>query len=344
MKKKIDRNTSRSRRLLILLAAVPLLATLLQGCGGSNAAPAGDIGVSQKGERTAGGVLNYGFVGTNKPGGVEGWGFHTGIIQEALEPLGITEIKLVPFQTGPDLNESIIGGRVHLGNSGDTPAILARSTGASTKILNFSNTEINTIFIGLKEIQAPEDLAGQKVAVVKGSLMHRFLVGFLNEKGLSDVVEIININSIPDTEAALLRGEIAAYAITSSYYSAYKLRQQGYPLVAEAREYPALYSTSVVYAAEDYLEQYPGFREAWLAARQQAYEDLIAKPDDYYAWLSEQTGTPVEDIKELQPIEALPDEALAAEGIERVEAAKDFLIEEKLARRDFDVDEWILQP
>jgi ABC-type nitrate/sulfonate/bicarbonate transport system substrate-binding protein len=335
---------------IVAAISVLLLALLLQACGSGNGAesskspaPASSAASEPTAPAaTAPAVLTYGFVGTNQPGGVEGWGFHKGIFLKELKKYGVQEIKIVPFQTGPDLNESVIGGRVDVGNSGDTPALLARSSGAKTKLVSFSNTEINTILVGRKDgPQTVEELKGKKIATVKGSLMYRFVVGYLEAKGLTKDVEVININSVPDTEAALLRGEIDAYAIVSTYYSAYKLLKDGHPLLADAYEIPELLSTSVVYAAESYLEKFPDFPAAWNAARQKAYEDIKANPEEYYAWLSELTGTPVEALKEIQPIEGLPTEGLPQDGIARATASKDFLIAEKLAKNDFNFDEWI---
>ncbi|WP_020618034.1 ABC transporter substrate-binding protein [Paenibacillus daejeonensis] len=350
--------TSRSR-IILSLSLLLVLMLVLQACGGGSQPPAAGS-ESRSGSNSSGShteqtaseetgstpqasvdTLVYGFVGTNQPGAIEGWGFHTGIIQEELKPYGINNVELVPFQTGPDLNESVISGRIDVGNSGDTPALLARSTGAKTRLVNFTNTEVNSVLIGRKDgPQTVEEL--KKVAVVKGSLMYRFLVGYLEEKGLTDQVEVININSIPDTEAALLRGEIDAYAYGSAFYSGYKLLQEGHPLLAESREYPHLLSVSVVYTTDDYLEKFPGFQDVWREALRKSYEDLSAKPDEYYAWLAESTGTPEEALREIQPIELLPTEALSAEGIERIKASKDFLVAENLARRDFDIDEWIV--
>ncbi|MDI4650163.1 ABC transporter substrate-binding protein [Cohnella hashimotonis] len=344
------------------LGALLLTTLLLQACGAKNegnaasdaasssAAPSAAASASATSSASAAPAtadttsLTYGFVGTKEPAGVEGWGFHTGIIQEELKKYGVTDVKLVPFQTGPDLNESVIGGRVDVGNSGDTPALLARSSGAKTRLVNFTNTEVNTILVGRKDgAQTVDELKGKTVAVVKGSLMYRFLVGYLAEKKLDKDVKVININSIPDTEAALLRGEIDAYAITSTYYSAYKLLKQGNPLLAQSKEIPSLLSVSVVYATEDYLGKFPGFQTVWTAALKKSYDDLKAKPDEYYQWLSDQTGTPVDVLKEIQPIESLPAEALSEDGIGRIKASKDFLVAEKLAKKDFNIDEWIVR-
>ncbi|WP_019909889.1 ABC transporter substrate-binding protein [Paenibacillus sp. HW567] len=351
MSVKKQATVSHSKWPLAGLALVFLLSLLLQACGAKG--ESGTAGESSAAQPSAGAVesaaastdtLTFGFVGTNQPAGIEGWGFHTGIIQEELKKYGVTNVALVPFQTGPDLNESVISGRVDLGNSGDTPAILAHSNGAATRLLNFTNTEVNSQLIGRKDgPQTVEELKGKKVAVVKGSLMYRFLVGYLKEKGLDKDVEIININSIPDTEAALLRGEIDAYGGAQSFYSSYKLLKDGNPLLAEAKEIPSLLSVSVVYTTEDYLSKFPGFQNVWREALNKSYEDLKAKPDEYYKWLSESTGTPAEVLKEIAPIEGLPAERLSAQGIERITASKDFLVGEKLAKKDFSIEDWIIQ-
>lgn len=340
-----------------IVFALMIMMVVLQACGGNggNGGNSGSIGGDGSGGAAANGgpssaqpavpaVLNYGFVGSKEPSGVEGWGFHTGLIQEELKKYGVAEVNVIPFLTGPDLNESIIGGRVDVGSSGDTPAILARASGAKTRLLNFSNAEVNTLLIGRKDgVQHAKELKGKTVATVKGSLMYRFLVDYLEGKGLANDIDIININSIPDQEAALLRGEIEAYAVPSYYPSSFKLLQDGHPILAQAKEQSSLLSVSVVYATEGYLEQFPEFQQVWTGILDKVREDLHAKPDAYYEWLSGNTGTPVDILKQIQPIENLPTEALSDQGIERLKASKDFLIKQKLAKNDFSVDEWILK-
>jgi len=328
---------SRKSTIFILLSLL-VVSIILQGCGNKEETKSSG---SDKATPT---VLNYGFVGTKEPGGIEGWGFHTGIIQEVLKEYGVTEVNLYPFQTGPDLNESVISERIDLGSSGDSPAVLAKSSGADTRIISFSNAQVGTAIIGRKDgPQTVEELKGGTVGVVKGSLMHRFLVDYLAWKGVEDV-NIMNINSIPDTEAALLRGEIEAYAVPTYYYSGYKLIQDGHPILGQSSENADFFSVSVVYARQAYIDGFPNLQEAWHKALEKSYADLTSKPDEYYAWLSGNTGASVDEVKILNPIENLPTEFVSSEAIARLNNTKEFLIKEKLAKNDFDTNEWVLQP
>lgn len=60
------------------------------------------------------------------------------------------------------------------------------------------------------------DLKGKKVATSQGSYMSRYLTSLLKEQGLDKDVKILHL--LPaDGEAALSRGDIAAYAYPTGF-------------------------------------------------------------------------------------------------------------------------------
>ena len=152
----------------------------------------------------------------NLPTGAEGWGFHTGIIQEELKKYGIDEVKLVGFPNGPDQTESLIGGRIDFGSLGDTPAILARSAGAKSRLITQVSTDNIGYLIGKKDgPKSARDLEGKTIAIQKGSFMHRYVVGLLEQEGVKDYKLVHMLR--PDGEAALARGEVDAMTNNGVY-------------------------------------------------------------------------------------------------------------------------------
>lgn len=335
----------RRARQLGVTAALLVGALLLQACGTSaggdkTAAPADAKGGAPA---QAPAVFNYGFIGTNKlnyPGGAEGWGFYKGIIQEELKKSGITEVKLTAFPNGPDQSESLISGRLDAGSLGDTPAILARSTGAKTRLITQGATDSVGYLIGKKDgPKTLADLKGKTVAIQKGSFMHRYISGLLKEQNITDVKFIHMLR--PDGEAALSRGEVDA--MTNSAIYALKQIDQGFTLIDDASKHPNLIGTSATVVSEEYLKKFPDFPKVWNAARQKALEDLKSKPEEYYAFLSQLNGYPVELNKKVTPISQLKDVPFTDEGLKLLEGTKKFLVEEKLAEKDFDLNAWILK-
>ncbi|WP_240418207.1 ABC transporter substrate-binding protein [Paenibacillus periandrae] len=318
---------------------------LLQACGTAaspeQAAKSGAPAADTKAQVPT--VFNYGYIGTNKlnfPGGAEGWGLYKGIIQDELKKHGITEVKLTAFPNGPDQSESLISGRLDAGSLGDTPAILARSTGAKTRLITQGATDSIGYLIAKKNgPKTLADLKGKTISIQKGSFMHRYIVGLLKEQNITDVKFIHMLR--PDAEAALSRGEVDA--MTNSAIFALKQIEQGYLLLDDASKHPNLVGTSATVASEAYLKKFPDFPKIWNEARLKALKDLKSKPDEYYQFLSQLNGYSVELNKQVTPIELIKDVPFTDDGIKLLEGTKKFLVDEKLAETDFDLKQWILK-
>lgn len=324
------------------LVLITALALLLQACGAGVASPGGEgdkEGASGVDTPT---VLNFGYVGgaTKLPADAEGWGFHIGIIQAHLKEHGIEEVNITGFLTGPDLNESLISGRLDVGFSGDAPAINAKAAGAKTRLITLRTVNGRSVLVapedGAKSLQ---DLEGKKVAVVKGSAMHRYLLTILSEAGVN--AEVININSTGDSLAALKRGEVDAVATVPYLLVVHQILQEGFTAIHDSASDPNLAFASANVVTESYLEKFPEFPRIWNEAREKAIADLKAKPDEYYAWLAELTGAPVDVVPELYPIENISEPAITDEGVRLITVSKDFLVKEGVAAGDFDVEAWI---
>ncbi|MWC30665.1 ABC transporter substrate-binding protein [Paenibacillus sp. MMS18-CY102] len=340
---------SKSLRLALAVTAMVAAAVLLQACGASGdkeeAKPAGTSKESSAGEgkTVAPSVLNYGFIGSNKlnlPSGAEGWGLYKGIIQTELKQYGITEIKATGFPNGPDQTESLISGRLDLGSLGDTPAIIAYGSGAKTRLITQASTHTVGYLIGQKGgIKSLQELKGGTIAIQKGSFMHRYIVGLLKAEGVSDYKLVHML--IPDAEAALARGDVAA--ITDTGARALKLIDDGFPLIDESANHPDLLGTSATVVSNDYLGKFPDFPKAWNAAREKALADLKQHEEEYYEFAAQVNNTTVELTKKLYPISDIKDQAFTDEGLKLLSGTKDFLVEEKLAKKDFNVEDWVLR-
>jgi len=333
----------RRKRSIWLRAAVPVFlaagAMLLAACG----AGSGGSGSGSSGPGGVPSVITYGYIGLNDlnlPTGAEGWGFHKGIIQEELKKHGVTEVRLVGFPNGPDQSESLISGRIDFGSLGDTPAILARSTGAKSRLIAQVSTDSIGYLIGKKDgPKTVRDLQGKTIATQKGSFMHRYLVGLLEKEGVTDYKLVHMLR--PDGEAALARGEVDA--MTNSGVNALKLIDQGFIHIDDATKHPELYGTSVTVASEDFLKRFPDFPRVWNEIRLKALEDLLQHEEEYYELVARiQNATP-ELVKQVSPVSIIKDTPFTEEGLALLESTKDFLVKEKLADNDFEIEEWILR-
>ncbi|MNI26757.1 putative aliphatic sulfonates-binding protein precursor [compost metagenome] len=347
----IDQSIKGARRVrnFSFLLGLILILVFLSACGKAgdtktttaSAAPS----TTSTGEvkRSVPTVLNYGYIGTNKlnfPTGAEGWGFYKGIIQEELKKYGITEVKLTGFPNGPDQSESLISGRLDLGSLGDTPAILARSTGAKTRLITQGATDSIAYLIGKKNgPKTIADLKGKTIAIQKGSFMHRYIAGLLKEQNITDVKLIHMLR--PDGEAALARGEVDA--MTNTGIPVLKQLDQGYTNLDDATKHPNLIGTSATVVSEEYLKKFPDFAKVWNDARLKALNDLLSKPEEYYKFAEQVTGNSAELIKKTAPIELIKKVNFTDDGIKLLEGTKKFLVDEKLSEKDFNLTDWILK-
>lgn len=341
-----------------LIAAFAASILLIQACGASagNASPSGSetggtggtAGTSQTAEASAPAgkvppVLNYGYIGSNDknlPGGAEGWGFSKGIIQDELKKYGIQEVKLTGFPNGPDQTESLISGRLDFGSLGDTPAIIAYASGAKTRLIY--QPSITTVGYLISRSDGPktlEELKGKTIAIQKGSYMHRYVIGLLKDAGITDYKLVHML--IPDAQAALAGNDVDA--MTNTGYTAQKLLADGYTLIDDSTRHPELHGTSVTVVSERYLAKFPDFPKVWREARLKALEDLKQHEEEYYQFIADLNKTTVETAKKVNPISELEEEPFTQEGLERLTGTKNFLVEEGLAKKDFNIDDWILK-
>ncbi len=347
MKNKLKSLVIRRAGLVVMVVAALLI---VQACGKSNnagnngAQPAtGGTAAAESPHADVPKTLTYGYIGTNElnlPGGAEGWGLYKGIIQEELKKYGIEKVETVGFPNGPDQTEALISGRLDFGSLGDTPAILARSSGAKTRLITQQVTDLVGYLIGKKDgPKTLQDLEGKTIAIQKGSYMHRYIVGLLNEARVKDVKYVHMLR--PDGEAALARGEVDA--MTNSGVPSLKLLDQGFPLLDESSKHPKLLGTSSTVVSEAYLAKFPDFPKVWNEARLKALEDLKQHEDEYYEFLAKVNNATPELVKQVSPISQNKDVPFTDEGLQLLEGTKNFLVEEKLAASDFEISDWVLK-
>ncbi|GIO14907.1 hypothetical protein J19TS2_44620 [Cohnella xylanilytica] len=353
----------------VLLAGVIAFMLVLQGCGNKeegNASPSDSESASQaagkspsapasdSGDATPSGsaeepardvpeVLNYGYIGLNDKNqstGAEGWGLYKGIIQEELKKYGVKEVKLTGFPNGPDQTESLISGRLDIGSLGDTPAIIARAGGAKTRLIAQPSTRtIGYLIAGKDGPKTLQELKGKTIAIQKGSFMHRYVVGLLNDAGVTDYKLVHML--IPDAQAALANGSVDA--MTDVGVTALKSLDSGNVQLDVSSDHPELLGTSATVVSEDYLTKFPDFPKVWNAAREKALADLKQHPDEYYQFVADIQKTTVDVVKKLTPIEDIKETAFTDDGLKLLEGTKNFLVEEKIAKKDFAINDWVLR-
>lgn len=122
-------------------------------------------------------------------------------------------------------------------------------------------------------------------------------------------------------------------ATTNLGVPALKLIADGYTHLDDASKHPDLLGSSATVVSEEYLEKFPDFPKVWNEAREKALADLKQHEDEYYEFLAEIGDTTPELAKQVNPISDIKDTAFTEEGTKLLEGTKNFLVEEKLAKK-----------
>lgn len=284
--------------------------------------------------------LKVGFIGTGEPQpiGAEGWAHQNGSLAPFLEQQDFSQVSFVRFANGPDLNEAISGGSLDIGIYGDTPALVGRGAGLPTRLVNQSVVGMDAWLLApAKGVSSLDELPGKTVATSKGSYMNRYLAGLLLEKGLTEKVTLIHL--LPaDAQAALDRGEVAAYA--APVQTAPLLVARGARVLDKASEHQGLSGSSVTVVTESFLQHRPEFPAAWNELRRRAVQDLKEHESDYYAYHSKIVRLPLELVKVGFPLSLFEPEPLVQHGLALLEGTQRFLFDQGLLRENFVVSDW----
>jgi succinate dehydrogenase/fumarate reductase flavoprotein subunit/ABC-type nitrate/sulfonate/bicarbonate transport system substrate-binding protein len=316
----------------IMRRALIALTLLLTGCGGAAEAGPGDAF-----------TLRIGAIGnSNALSGPVGYLHRTGKLVPALASQGVTGVKVVTFPNGPDLNQALAAGELDVAVYGDTPALVAKGAGQPTRLIAQAQVKLDAGILA-KKSGGPTSLtglAGKKVAVQTGSYIHRYLLGALADARIKPA-EVIHIYS-SDVEAALERGDVDAAAVPAANVEA--LKAKGYPLITVAsQDHPQYLGTSATVVTETFLKAKPGIVQAWQAAQRQGVAAATADWKGFVGYTVKINGFPPPIVEATTKAEQWPAEPFTDEGLALLRGTKQFLVEQRFVRKDFDVDAWLVR-
>jgi len=330
---------------LSLIAALSLALTTTSCTDRQNFADATSETTAQnipsKATNTQSVVLRVGFISTESkiPIGPEGWALEKGTLASELKPLGVSEVKFIPFVGGPALNEALASDSLDLGLYGDTPALAGRSAGLKTKLINQTRVGQNAWLVTKKNgPRTVEDLKGGKIGVAKGTYPHRYLLGLLDQKGLTSNVKLVQIQGA-EAKVALERGDIAAYPFAMG--AGPTVIAQGFPVIDQAIDHQGLVGTGVTIATVAFLSKHPDFPQKWNQIRQQAVQEIKANPEVFYQFAAKASGgLSLPAVKESYPLSLYPPQPFTPEGLKLLNSTKQFLVAQKLLKSDFNIKDW----
>lgn len=260
-----------------------------------------------------------------------------------------TPVKL-QFQyftgTGPAINEAIANKRLDFAQYGSLPNIVGKSAGLPTRLL--ASYGYTTIFAAARPdlpIKSFKDLAGKRVAVAKGTVLHWAFLKALESHGLTlKDVTLLDL-ATADQLAALAAGSIDA-AIGSS--TLLGLRDKGVVKIFYTSNDigPKAAGFGAITVTEDFEKKYPdatrrvarGLVRAaeWLSHEENREEALAIWSRSGVAITSlrsEFEGVPLKNVYNPRV-----DDFLVSQYRDAIAFSK----AQKLIRADIDVQKWIL--
>ena len=320
-----------SKRSLATSALAIASVAVLAACSSSKAATTSAESYS----------VTVGFISnTPTPASPEGFAAQDGSLLKSLKASGVTKVNWLPFKNGPDLTAALKGGSLDLGILGDTPAVTAKSTGVSTRLVNQESVGSDTwLFASKGGPTSLADLAGKTVATQVGSYMYRYLLALLDQQGLTGQVKVTHIYTT-DALAALKSGGIAAYAAPAGQLTA-ALQTAGFPILDKASaDHQDLLGTSLTVVAGSALSKHPGLPAAWNAARTAAIADANKDATAYYDYAAKASGTTAAVVSQATPLSSYPSAAFTDAGVAKLTALNTFLVANKLTTATVDINAW----
>ncbi|MFD3923850.1 ABC transporter substrate-binding protein [Streptomyces sp. NPDC058595] len=179
------RTIRRRRRTVAAVAALPLLAVVLGGCGyGSESEKDEKAAPAAKGEKIGGlDEVKIGYF-ANITHATALVGLQEGLIQKEL---GGTRIKPQVFNAGPSEIEALNAGAIDIGWIGPSPSIngFTKSKGQNLRIISGSASGGVSLVVNPEKIKSLDDLKGKRIATPQlGNTQDVALLNYLSEKGL----------------------------------------------------------------------------------------------------------------------------------------------------------------
>jgi len=201
-----------------------------------------------------------------------------GFLERELAKDGIT-VRWVQTVSSSNALQFLNAGSIDFGSTAGSAALVARINGNPIKsIYVYSRPEWTALVTGKdSKITKVEDLKGKKVAMVRGTDPHIFLVRALLSVGLTDRdITPVLVQQHADGGTALIRGDVDAWAGLDPMMAQHEI-QEGARLFYRK---PEANTWGILNAREEFLNDHPDVVKRVLAAYEEARKYSLAHYDE----------------------------------------------------------------
>lgn len=261
-----------------------------------------------------------------------------GMYEEEFAKDGIA-VKYDMYLSGPPMIEAFAGGRADFAHTGDMPPVSARSSGVDIKVIGragYTPTGNALLIRPDSPYQSVSELKGKKVAVQVGSSAHQFLILLLKKYGLNiNDVNIVNM-AASDHQAALETNNVDAVATWEPWSAVLENAKAG--KVLEDSSSGVKRYIGVLLVRNDFAQRYPEYTERLLKVNDRAVQYIKDHPDEALKLLSNESKLPESAISRMVKTSDWSADILP-EDIAVLQQVKDFLKDQKVLKKDFDINE-----
>lgn len=308
------------KKILSLVMAACMAATVLTGCGGSRAE-----------ELPKELVFTYVTAPLNVPSIIER---EKGIFADTFEDLGIS-VEYAELTSGADQTQALASGDVQvLYAVGASSVILSAANGADIKVLNMYSRSPKAFCLYAQDenITSPEDLRGKTIAGPAGTNLHELLVSYLATADMTiEDVNYVNM-SIPEAKAALDGGSLDVALVAGA--TAYQAKQQGYHLVADGEG--LIDAIIAVAVTDEFYNQYPEIIEKLTEAQEKTIDFISENETDALGIVAAALDLEVAAVEEMYEYYDFSTE-ITEEDEEGFQNTADFMYESGMIENKVDV-------
>jgi NitT/TauT family transport system substrate-binding protein len=254
---------------------------------------------------------------------------------------GLT-VKLIFFQSGVQLAQSLISGDTQIGMGSAPELITAVNAGIKMRAVWGISNKMPYALISRPQIRTVADLKDKKIAVSSRGSLSEFLAAYvLKHNGLDPQRDVtyLPIGGVPTRFAAVQSGSVDASLISAAHFE--KARQSGLNLLLMLEDLIEEWPLDIIYLREDFLAtREPEFR-AYLKAYRHGVATSKKNPDAAIAGLQKALRFDQQLAKEGYHayVSSLPDDGRIAEkGLELI---VDQMFESGTLKKRFSMNELI---
>ncbi len=201
-----------------------------------------------------------------------------GFLEQALAKEG-TAVRWVQTNSSANALQFLNAGSIDFGSSAGSAALVAKINGNPIKSVYVYSRPEWTALVTTRDgaINKVQDLRGKRVAMVRGTDPHIFLVRALQANGMSDkdIVPVL-VQQHADGGTALMRGDVDAWAGLDPMMAQHEVEEGARLFYRNA----AANTWGILNVREEFAQQHPEAVRRVLAAYEEARKYALAHPDE----------------------------------------------------------------